>query len=115
MIQEDYYQKKSKYIDAFEQLKELKKYKEETKNQMCGFLVMYELKREQTLKDLSKKLKQTPGYQYENLFKLNFSLNILSISNGNPCRSVFPLNENSTLLLANEPSDKKQPNKNPKS
>ena len=69
MIQEDYYQKKSKYIEALEQLNELKKYKDETKNQMWGFLVMYELKREQTLKDLSQKLKQTPGYQYENLLK----------------------------------------------
>jgi hypothetical protein len=28
---------------------------------------MYEMKREQTLKDLSKKLQQTPGYIPENL------------------------------------------------
>lgn len=67
MIQEDYYDKKEKYRDAYFQLDELKKFKEEAKNQMWGFLIMYEMKREQTLKDLSKKLQQTPGYIPENL------------------------------------------------
>lgn len=34
MIQEDYYDKKEKYRDAYFQLDELKKFKEEAKNQM---------------------------------------------------------------------------------
>jgi uncharacterized Fe-S cluster-containing protein len=71
MIQEDYYDKKDRFRDAYSRLEELKKFKEETKNQMCGFLVMYEMKREQTLKDLSKKLQKTPGYIPENLLHNN--------------------------------------------
>ena len=67
MIQEDYYEKKQKYRDAHIQLEELKKYKDEIKNQMWGFLVMYEMKREQTLKDLNKKFEEKPGYVPENL------------------------------------------------
>lgn len=71
MIEEDYYDKKDRFREAYSRLEELKKFKEETKSQMCGFLVMYEMKREQTLKDLSKKLQQTPGYIPENLLNNN--------------------------------------------
>jgi hypothetical protein len=37
-------------------LDELRHYKDRVKNQMNGFLIMYEVKREETLKELSKKL-----------------------------------------------------------
>jgi len=37
-------------------LDELRVYKEKVKNQMNGFLIMYEVKKEETLKELSKKL-----------------------------------------------------------
>ena len=60
MIQEDYHSKRNKYREANEQLEELRKYKEEASIQMCGFLHMYELKRTDTLKGLTKKLKDGP-------------------------------------------------------
>jgi len=37
-------------------MEELRNYKEKVKNQMNGFLIMYEVKKEETLKELSKKL-----------------------------------------------------------
>lgn len=37
-------------------LEELRIYKERVKTQMSGFLIMYEVKKEETLKELSKKL-----------------------------------------------------------
>jgi len=49
MIQNDYQEKREKFKEAFVQLEELKKFKDEAKNQMCGFLVMYEIKRKHTL------------------------------------------------------------------
>ena len=43
-------------------MEELRHYKERVKNQMNGFLIMYEVKKEETLKELSKKLQQSSKY-----------------------------------------------------
>lgn len=43
-------------------------YKEKVKNQMNGFLVMYEVKKEETLKELSKKLQHSKRYKEERVF-----------------------------------------------
>lgn len=56
LIKGDYKFKKARYQDAKLKLDELRVYKEKVKNQMNGFLIMYEVKREETLKELSKKL-----------------------------------------------------------
>ena len=47
---------------------ELRHYKERVKNQMNGFLIMYEVKKEETYKELSKKLQQSSKYQSERVF-----------------------------------------------
>ncbi len=56
LIKGDYKFKKTRYQDAKLKLDELRIYKEKVKNQMNGFLIMYEAKKEETLKELSKKL-----------------------------------------------------------
>ncbi len=56
LINGDYKFKKTRYQDAKLKLDELRIYKEKVKNQMNGFLIMYEAKKEETLKELSKKL-----------------------------------------------------------
>lgn len=55
-IRGDYNYKKSKFQDAKMKLDESRHYKEKVKNQMNGFLIMYEVKKEETLRELSKKL-----------------------------------------------------------
>jgi hypothetical protein len=56
MIRSEYKFKKRRYMESKLKLEELRHYKERVKNQMNGFLIMYEVKREETLKELSKKL-----------------------------------------------------------
>ena len=56
LIRGEYKFKKRRYMESKLQLDELRHYKERVKNQMNGFLIMYEVKREETLKELSKKL-----------------------------------------------------------
>jgi hypothetical protein len=56
LIRGEYKFKKRRYMEAKLKLDELRHYKERVKNQMNGFLIMYEVKREETLKELSKKL-----------------------------------------------------------
>ena len=67
MIQEDYYDKRERYRDAHIALEEIKSTKVRLKDQMADYMIMYEMKKEQTLKDLNKKLESTPGYMHENL------------------------------------------------
>ena len=56
LIRGEYRFKKARYQEAKLKLDELRVYKDKVKNQMNGFLVMYEVKKEETLKELSKKL-----------------------------------------------------------
>lgn len=56
LIRSEYKFKKRRYMESKLKLDELRHYKERVKNQMNGFLIMYEVKREETLKELSKKL-----------------------------------------------------------
>ena len=56
LIRGEYKFKKRRYMESKLKLDELRHYKERVKNQMNGFLIMYEVKREETLKELSKKL-----------------------------------------------------------
>jgi hypothetical protein len=56
LIKGDYKFKKARYQESKLKLDELRVYKEKVKNQMNGFLIMYEVKKEETLKELSKKL-----------------------------------------------------------
>jgi hypothetical protein len=55
-IRGEYRYKKNRYHEAKLKLEELRHYKERVKTQMNGFLIMYEVKKEETLKELSKKL-----------------------------------------------------------
>ena len=56
LIRGEYKFKKRRYMESKLKLDELRHYKDRVKNQMNGFLIMYEVKREETLKELSKKL-----------------------------------------------------------
>lgn len=49
-------------------MEESRNYKEKVKTQMNGFLIMYEVKREETLKELSKKLQKSEKYKQERVF-----------------------------------------------
>lgn len=71
MIQEDFYDKRERYREAYLTLEEVKSTKIKLNDQMAGYLIMYEMKREQTLKDLNKKLEKTQGYLPENLLLNN--------------------------------------------
>ena len=55
-IKSEYRFKKSRYLESKMRLDELRVYKDKVKTQMSGFLIMYEVKKEETLKELSKKL-----------------------------------------------------------
>ncbi len=68
LIRGEYKFKKRRYVESKLKLDELRHYKERVKNQMNGFLIMYEVKREETLKELSKKLQQSSKYQSERVF-----------------------------------------------
>jgi hypothetical protein len=67
-IKDDYAYKKNRFHDSKLKLDELRHYKEKVKNQMNGFLIMYEVKKEETLKELSKKLQNSEKYKIERLF-----------------------------------------------
>ena len=56
LIRGEYKFKKRRYLESKLKLDELRHYKERVKNQMNGFLIMYEVKKEEKLKELSKKL-----------------------------------------------------------
>ena len=56
LIRGEYKFNKRRYMESKLKLDELRHYKERVKTQMNGFLIMYEVKREETLKELSKKL-----------------------------------------------------------
>jgi hypothetical protein len=56
LIRGEYKFKKQRYAEAKLKLDELRHYKERVKTQMNGFLIMYEVKKEETLKELSRKL-----------------------------------------------------------
>lgn len=62
MIRGEYKFKKRRYMESKLKLDELRHYKEKVKNQMNGFLIMYEVKKEETLKELSKKLQQSSKF-----------------------------------------------------
>lgn len=49
LLKPDYKQKKNVYIEAKEKLDDLINYKRKVKDQMYGFLKMYEVKKEATL------------------------------------------------------------------
>lgn len=68
LIRGEYRYKKSRYHEAKLKLEELRHYKERVKTQMNGFLIMYEVKKEEVLKELSRKLQQTSKYQSERVF-----------------------------------------------
>jgi len=68
MIKDDYTQKRQRYQDAKMKLEEVKQHKANIKEQMNGFLIMYEVKKEETLKELSKKLQSTERYKTEHTF-----------------------------------------------
>ena len=68
LIKGDYKFKKARYQESKLKLDELRVYKEKVKNQMNGFLIMYEVKKEETLKELSKKLQTSNRYKEERVF-----------------------------------------------
>lgn len=68
LIKDEYHYKKNRYHDSKMKLDESRHYKERVKNQMNGFLIMYEVKKEETLKELSKKLQNSEKYKQERVF-----------------------------------------------
>lgn len=68
LIKDEYKYKKDRYHDSKMKMEESRHYKERVKNQMKGFLIMYEVKREETLKELSKKLQNSEKYKQERVF-----------------------------------------------
>lgn len=68
LIKDDYSFKKNRYLDSKLKLEESRHYKERVKAQMNGFLIMYEVKKEETLKELSKKLQQSDKFKQERVF-----------------------------------------------
>ena len=68
LIKDDYKYKKNRLQETKIKMDELKNYKEKVKLQMNGFLIMYEVKKEETLKVLSQKLQNTEKYKIERVF-----------------------------------------------
>lgn len=68
LIRGEYRFKKGRYHEQKLKLDELRHYKEKVKTQMNGFLIMCEVKKEETLKELSKKLKESNKYQSKGVF-----------------------------------------------
>ena len=68
MIKSEFSYKKARFTEAKMKLEELRHYKERVKNQMNGFLIMIEVKKEETYKELSKKLQNTSKYKQERVF-----------------------------------------------
>ena len=68
LIRGEFKFKKTRYQDSKLKLDELRVYKDKVKNQMSGFLIMYEVKKEETLKELSKKLQSSSRYIEERVF-----------------------------------------------
>eukprot|EP00347_Sterkiella_histriomuscorum_P000255 403376585 len=68
LIKDEYSYKKTRYHDSKMKMDESRNYKEKVKTQMNGFLIMYEVKREETLKELSKKLQNSEKYKQERVF-----------------------------------------------
>jgi hypothetical protein len=56
LLKPDYKQKKRDYCLAKDNLEDLIQYKQKVKDQMYGFLKMYEVKKESTLQELSHRL-----------------------------------------------------------
>jgi hypothetical protein len=67
-IKDEYTYKKNRFHDSKIKLEESRHYKDRVKNQMNGFLIMYEVKKEETLKELSKKLQNSEKYKSERVF-----------------------------------------------
>lgn len=61
-VHSDYVHKKKVYQDARDKFDDLLQYKKKVKDQMLGFLQMYEVKKEQTLMDLSHSLQKTDSF-----------------------------------------------------
>ena len=62
LIKANYFRLRKIYYYQKIKLEEQIHYKERIASQMNGFLLMYELKRHQTLKELSEQLKQTDKF-----------------------------------------------------
>ena len=62
-LRPDYKYKKNFYIESKEKLEDLLQYKGKVKDQMYGFLKMYEVKKESTLQQLSHRLQQSESFK----------------------------------------------------
>jgi len=60
-LSESYHEKKTRF-------EEIKNYKESVQGQMNGFLIMYEIKKEQILRELAGKLKHCKKYKDLHIF-----------------------------------------------
>lgn len=56
VVREDYSIKKRNFLEAKDKFEDLLQYKQKVKDQMLGFLQMYEVKKEATLLELSRQL-----------------------------------------------------------
>jgi predicted RND superfamily exporter protein len=68
VVREDYNIKKKNFLEAKDKFEDLLQYKQKVKDQMLGFLQMYEVKKEATLLELSHQLQQSENFKNNHLF-----------------------------------------------
>ncbi len=67
-LKPDFKLKKAEYLETKDKLQDLLKHKESVKEQLHGFLKMYEVKKEATLQQLSHSLQKTDSFKKQHVF-----------------------------------------------
>ena len=67
-LKPDYRLKKGEYFESKDKLEEVLQHKQSVKDQMMGFLKMYEVKKEATLQQLSHRLQQSDNFKKQHVF-----------------------------------------------
>ena len=62
-LKPDYRGKKKRYIEASSKVKDLLEFKNGVKDSLSGFLIMYEVKKENSLQELSHKLQSSEKFK----------------------------------------------------
>ena len=68
LLKPDFKAKKQEYLESKDKIEDLLQHKERVKEQMIGFLKMYEVKKEATLLQLSHSLMQSDTFKKQRVF-----------------------------------------------
>ena len=68
LLKPDYKAKKTEYVLTKDKLEDLLQHKESVKEQLLGFLKMYEVKKEATLLQLSHALQKSDSFKKQHVF-----------------------------------------------